>query len=243
MTLGSQRQAHLPERGSIMRKFAWTLIALCGFTVPATAHDHHNDAPRNGVSPYSEEQNFREDNSTSGVNGPNRRRSDSSNYGNAMPQFRPTDDRPRYSPFDRRSRTVDCGCAICDPNTPCSSGNCQSQNCTEFGQGHVSGRSDGFPSNPPARIQPTWNDRPLRYTPRPQAPVQKLCPVTGDELDSMGSPIAVNVLGKRIYVCCDSCVTAVRRSPQKYLQKVADDLAAISPTSFRTSRTLRDPLW
>jgi hypothetical protein len=239
MTLGSQRQAHLPERGSIVRKFAWTLIALCGFTVPATAHDHHNDAPRNGVSPYSEEQNFREDNST----GPNRRRSDSSNYGNAMPQFRPTDDRHRYSPFDRRSRTVDCGCAICDPNTPCSSGNCQSQNCTEFGQGHVSGRSDGFPSNPPARVQPTWNDRPLRYTPRPQAPVQRLCPVTGDELDSMGSPIAVNVLGKRIYVCCDSCVTAVRRSPQKYLQKVADDLAATSPTSFRTSRTLQDPLW
>jgi hypothetical protein len=58
----------------------------------------------------------------------------------------------------------------------------------------------------------------------------------------MGPPLAVNAMGKRIYVCCESCVTAVRRNPEKYLQKVIDELAPVSQTSFRASRPREDYL-
>jgi YHS domain-containing protein len=54
----------------------------------------------------------------------------------------------------------------------------------------------------------------------PSARAQRLCPVTGEELGSMGRPIPVNVRGRTIYVCCEPCVNAVRRDPEKYLRKV-----------------------
>lgn len=46
---------------------------------------------------------------------------------------------------------------------------------------------------------------------------QKLCPVTGEPLDSMGGPIPVSTDGGKIYVCCQGCVKAVKKDPQKYL--------------------------
>jgi YHS domain-containing protein len=49
---------------------------------------------------------------------------------------------------------------------------------------------------------------------------QKTCPVTGDSLDSMGTPIPVKVKGQTIYVCCKSCVAKVQRNPDKYVAKV-----------------------
>jgi len=49
---------------------------------------------------------------------------------------------------------------------------------------------------------------------------QKTCPVTGDELGSMGSPIPVTVQGQTIYVCCRGCVAKVQRDPDSFLRKV-----------------------
>jgi hypothetical protein len=49
---------------------------------------------------------------------------------------------------------------------------------------------------------------------------QKTCPVTGDELGSMGQPRAVTVKGQTIYVCCKGCVQQVQNDPDLYLQKV-----------------------
>ena len=45
---------------------------------------------------------------------------------------------------------------------------------------------------------------------------QKVCPVTGEELGSMGEPIPVMAKGQRIFVCCRSCVAAVKRNPDEY---------------------------
>jgi YHS domain-containing protein len=63
--------------------------------------------------------------------------------------------------------------------------------------------------------------QPLRA---PKAIGQVRCPVTGEELGSMGPPIPVTVQGRTIYVCCESCVAAVKRNPAKYFQKVDDEL-------------------
>ena len=49
---------------------------------------------------------------------------------------------------------------------------------------------------------------------------QKTCPVTGDELDSMGPPVAITVKGERIFVCCEGCTAKVKGDPDLYLAKV-----------------------
>ncbi len=45
---------------------------------------------------------------------------------------------------------------------------------------------------------------------------QKTCPVSGKPLGSMGEPIAVDVGGPKVYVCCAGCVNAVESNPAKY---------------------------
>ncbi len=45
---------------------------------------------------------------------------------------------------------------------------------------------------------------------------QKICPVSGKPLGSMGDPVAVDVNGQKLYVCCAGCVNAVKSDPAKY---------------------------
>jgi hypothetical protein len=49
---------------------------------------------------------------------------------------------------------------------------------------------------------------------------QKTCPVTGENLGSMGSPIKVLVGDKPLYLCCQGCVAKVKNDPEAYLAKV-----------------------
>lgn len=49
---------------------------------------------------------------------------------------------------------------------------------------------------------------------------QKTCPVTGEPLGDMGTPIPVTVKGQTLYVCCRGCVAKVQRDPDGYLRKV-----------------------
>ena len=49
---------------------------------------------------------------------------------------------------------------------------------------------------------------------------QRTCPVTGEELGSMGDPIPVTVKGETVFVCCQGCVKKVQQNPDKYLAKV-----------------------
>jgi len=49
---------------------------------------------------------------------------------------------------------------------------------------------------------------------------QKICPVTGAALDSMGGPIAVDVQGRRVFICCKGCEAPLKKDPEKYLAKL-----------------------
>lgn len=49
---------------------------------------------------------------------------------------------------------------------------------------------------------------------------QKTCPVTGLALDSMGGPVAVEVAGRRVFICCKGCESKLKQDPQKYLAKL-----------------------
>jgi hypothetical protein len=55
---------------------------------------------------------------------------------------------------------------------------------------------------------------------------QGKCPVTGEELGSMGPPIKLLVGDKPLYVCCKGCVNKVKQTPELYLQKVSRPAAS-----------------
>jgi hypothetical protein len=50
---------------------------------------------------------------------------------------------------------------------------------------------------------------------------QKVCPVTGADLDSMGGAVRVEVNGRVIFICCEGCEEALRKNPEKYLSRLA----------------------
>ncbi len=54
---------------------------------------------------------------------------------------------------------------------------------------------------------------------------QKTCPVTGEELGSMGKPVPVALKGQTVYVCCRGCAAKALADPDKALAAVAADRA------------------
>lgn len=75
----------------------------------------------------------------------------------------------------------------------------------------------------------------------PRVKVQQTCPVTGEKLGSMGSPIPVTIGGTSIQVCCNGCVAAVQKNPDKYLKIVADELATSDPSAARSEAFYNRP--
>lgn len=49
---------------------------------------------------------------------------------------------------------------------------------------------------------------------------QKVCPVTDEELGSMGAPVKVMIDGRPVFICCKGCENALRSDPKKYLIKI-----------------------
>jgi YHS domain-containing protein len=48
---------------------------------------------------------------------------------------------------------------------------------------------------------------------------QTTCPVMGDPVNKT---LYVDYEGKRIYVCCPSCIDSVKKKPEKYIKKLED---------------------
>lgn len=49
---------------------------------------------------------------------------------------------------------------------------------------------------------------------------QKVCPVTGELLGSMGIPLKVDVNGKPVFICCEGCKEELLKKPDEYLAKL-----------------------
>ncbi len=54
----------------------------------------------------------------------------------------------------------------------------------------------------------------------PTVEEQKVCPVTGAKLGSMGDPIAVEVEGRKVWTCCPACPPKLKAQPAKYLARL-----------------------
>jgi Cu(I)/Ag(I) efflux system membrane fusion protein len=55
---------------------------------------------------------------------------------------------------------------------------------------------------------------------RVAAKKQRICPVTGAVLGSMGEPYKVELKNRTVFLCCQGCVGALRENPDKYLKKL-----------------------
>ncbi len=55
---------------------------------------------------------------------------------------------------------------------------------------------------------------------RTRAEEQKVCPVTGEPLGSMGKPQKITVIGKEVFICCAGCEEKLNEEPEKYLAKI-----------------------
>jgi len=49
---------------------------------------------------------------------------------------------------------------------------------------------------------------------------QKICPVSGEELGSMGAPLKVDVKGRAVFICCDGCREQLLAKPDENLAKI-----------------------
>lgn len=57
---------------------------------------------------------------------------------------------------------------------------------------------------------------------------QRICPVTGKPLGSMGIPLKVDVAGRIVLICCEGCERPLLKSPEKYLARLNDSKTAVS---------------
>lgn len=57
---------------------------------------------------------------------------------------------------------------------------------------------------------------------KPFVQAQKLCPVMDEPLDGMGGPYRTDVAGRVVYLCCPGCAKKLRASPDKFLEKLAN---------------------
>ncbi len=57
---------------------------------------------------------------------------------------------------------------------------------------------------------------------RKLAVAQRICPVTGAALGSMGVPIKITLRGQTVFLCCKGCIGKAKRSPDEMLKKLAE---------------------
>ena len=57
---------------------------------------------------------------------------------------------------------------------------------------------------------------------RKLAEEQRVCPVTDEELGSMGVPVKVTFKDQTVFVCCKGCVKDAESDPDGTLKKVAE---------------------
>ena len=57
---------------------------------------------------------------------------------------------------------------------------------------------------------------------RQLAEKQRVCPVSGAMLGSMGKPYKVTVQGREVLLCCPGCEAALKKDPDRYLAKLPE---------------------
>jgi hypothetical protein len=92
-----------------------------------------------------------------------------------------------------------------------------------FGAARNSAERQAPAASPPAEAPDVTKALlPLAPADRVLARRQKTCPVTGQVLGSMGTPVRVMVEGRTVFLCCEGCEPRLRKDPSRYLVKLHD---------------------
>jgi len=74
--------------------------------------------------------------------------------------------------------------------------------------------------------QPSAEDRrniaKLPQADRELALAQRICPISGEPLGSMGVPVKITLKDRPVLLCCTGCVDQAKKSPDKVLSKLAE---------------------
>jgi hypothetical protein len=57
---------------------------------------------------------------------------------------------------------------------------------------------------------------------RESAERQRICPVSGELLGSMGEPVKLDVQGREVWICCAGCEGTLRENPEQYFAKLKE---------------------
>ncbi|HEY4761373.1 MAG TPA: hypothetical protein VIH42_12400, partial [Thermoguttaceae bacterium] len=105
------------------------------------------------------------------------------------------------------------------------------------------GASDDGQANPAANaadVKPTDEDlkniEQLPEADRPMALAQRICPVTGATLGSMGVPVKITLRGQTVFLCCKGCVGKAKRNPDEMLKILADTQSNKKNNSDQSNR-------
>lgn len=65
---------------------------------------------------------------------------------------------------------------------------------------------------------------------------QSTCPVMGGEIGPIDKALYVDVKGKRVYICCAACESAILADPDMYIKKIEKrgESVADTPKSCKT---------
>jgi len=75
----------------------------------------------------------------------------------------------------------------------------------------------------------------------PQNVGNKICPVSGERVDSM-TPVTYEYEGKIYNFCCPMCIDQFKKDPQKYIEKVQEELRAEEKQDVETMPVSENPM-
>jgi YHS domain-containing protein len=78
----------------------------------------------------------------------------------------------------------------------------------------IAASNDGFTAKERANIEK------LAEKDRKLALAQRLCPITGEKLGSMGKPYKMSIRGRTLYLCCEGCQEEVKRHTEVAFEKI-----------------------
>jgi len=81
----------------------------------------------------------------------------------------------------------------------------------------------------PLSAEDLKNIEQLSEADRALALAQRICPVTGVALGSMGVPVKITLRGQTIFLCCKGCISKAKRSPDEMLKRLAESAPESRP--------------
>jgi len=103
-------------------------------------------------------------------------------------------------------------------SSPTATNNTATKSHSEHDHAHHHKEGEAVNSSTNAEVAASFAK--LSAEDRAIAEKQKICPVSGEELGSMGAPIKVDVKGQPVFICCEGCKEELLAKPDEYLAKL-----------------------